>query len=112
MNCNVSAGPAIAFPGVRATGPTMWELRIPMRASVLVAVAAPIFLSASTRWPGGRMISFVLIMMLAPWGQHSRPGNPFETDTLLVPIVGGLKQRARCPQMCLDRLHIQIDTQP
>src|ERR1700756_3955630 len=103
MNCNVSAGPAIAFPGVRATGPTMWELRMPMRAKVLVAVAAPICFSASTRWAAGRMMSFVLIMLLAPLERNSRPENPFGTNTLLVPIFGGLEQRAWCTQMGLDR---------
>ena len=46
MNCSVSAGPATARPGVRAVGPQMKALRMPIFASVLLAVAAPI-----SGWP-------------------------------------------------------------
>ena len=36
MNCSVSAGPAMALPAVRAVGPQMCALRMPILLSVLL----------------------------------------------------------------------------
>src|SRR4051812_15964765 len=62
MNWRVNAGPAAALPALRATGPTMNGLRTPIRASVLLVVAAPMSWSADTHSFGGRGISGVSVM--------------------------------------------------
>src|SRR5438876_143855 len=61
MNCKVKAGPAIALPGVRGTGPQMVGLRMPMRLSSAAAVAAPAAASAATSFFGGLLMSLLSI---------------------------------------------------
>src|SRR5713101_1881205 len=61
MNWSVSAGPTIEIPGVIATGPCMWTLRMPRRFSSPLAVALPMSLSESISDCAGRWISRVSI---------------------------------------------------
>ncbi len=57
MNCSVSAGPAMARPGLPATGPCMCGLRMPNGPSVPATVAAPRACNAVDQVSGGRVMS-------------------------------------------------------
>src|SRR5690349_6731669 len=63
MHCKVRAGPATRMPGVRATGPRIWALRMPSLDSSLLTVALPIPDSLDTSAGSGRWMSGVSTMV-------------------------------------------------
>src|SRR5262245_18534772 len=95
MNWSVRAAPATALPLVHGTGPAMAAQRIPMWASVALAVAAPIARIPATKSRRGRTIFGVSVMRRSPLPVRSRRSSS---------IARKARAQVPCPIHVLARL--------